>query len=64
VKEVRAVIDMGGDKSKDRGKRRLTREERLHEIEALKKEMRHASQLLEFEHAAYLRDRIRELEQQ
>jgi len=37
---------------------------RYHEIEALKKEMRHASALLEFEHAAYLRDRIRELEEQ
>ncbi len=64
MKDVRDVIDMGGTKTKDSSKRRLTREERLREIEALKKEMRHASQLLEFEHAAFLRDRIRELEQQ
>ncbi len=62
IKDVRDVIDMGG-KSKDRPKRHLTREERLREIETLKKEMRHASALLEFEHAAYLRDRIRELEE-
>ena len=64
VKDVREVIDMGGGKADDKPKRRLSREERLRQIEALKKEMRHASQLLEFEHAAYLRDRIRELEQQ
>ncbi len=64
IKDVRDVIDMGGKKSSEKPKRRMTREERLREIEALKKEMRHASQLLEFEHAAYLRDRIRELEQQ
>ncbi len=64
LKDVRDVIDMGGSKSSDKTKRRMTREDRLSEIEALKKEMRHASQLLEFEHAAYLRDRIRELESQ
>ncbi len=63
VKDVRDVIDMGGKKSNDKPKRKMTRDERLREIEALRKEMRHASQLLEFEHAAYLRDRIRELEQ-
>ncbi len=63
MKDVREVIDMGG-KTKARSARRLTKEERLREIEALKKEMRHASQLLEFEHAAYLRDRIRELEKE
>ena len=61
VKEVRDVIDMG-KKSKDKSSRRMTKEERRREIEALKKEMRHASQLLEFEHAAYLRDRIKALE--
>lgn len=63
-KDVREVIDMGGSKKREKSGRRLTREERLREIAALKKEMRHASQLLEFEHAAYLRDRIRELEQE
>ncbi len=64
VKDVREVIDMGGGKTKDRNGKRLTKEERIRQIEALKKEMRHASKLLEFEHAAYLRDRIKELEKQ
>ncbi|MBE6763252.1 MAG: excinuclease ABC subunit UvrB [Ruminococcaceae bacterium] len=64
VKDVREVIDMGGRKTGNKPVRRMTREERMREIEALKKEMRHAAQLLEFEHAAYLRDRIRELEEQ
>ena len=31
-------------------------------IEQLKREMKNAARLLEFEHAAYLRDRIKELE--
>ena len=64
VKAVRDVIDMGGKKSSDKPSRRMTKAERLLEIEALKKEMRHAAHLLEFEHAAYLRDRIRQLEEQ
>ena len=63
VKDVRDVIDMGGSKSKSAYSRSLTREERIVQIRQLKKEMQHAAQLLEFEHAAYLRDRIRELEQ-
>ncbi len=64
VKDVREIIDMGGSKTKDRQGKRLSREDRLKQIEALKKEMRHAAKLLEFEHAAYLRDQIKKLEEQ
>lgn len=63
IKDVRDVIDMGGKKT-DKPSRRMSREERLRTIEALTKEMKNASRLLEFEHAAYLRDRIRELKEE
>ncbi len=45
---------------KKKGKR-LTKAERLELIEQLTKEMKAAAKLLEFEHAAYLRDRIKQL---
>ena len=43
------------------GFRPLTEAEREKLIEQLTKEMRSAVKLLEFEHAAYLRDKIKEL---
>ena len=42
--------------------KKLSRAERAQMIDQLKKEMKNAAKLLEFEHAAYLRDRIAELE--
>ena len=39
-----------------------TRERRREMIEKLTKEMKAAAKLLEFEHAAYLRDKIKELQ--
>ncbi len=41
--------------------RKLTRAEREQRIEQLTREMRHAAKLLEFEHAAWLRDEIEKL---
>jgi sodium/pantothenate symporter len=41
---------------------RLPRNERIELIKQLTKEMQAASKLLEFEHAAYLRDKIKELQ--
>lgn len=65
VKDVRDVIEISvKDKSRDRGKKRLSRAERLQLIEELTKEMKNAARLLEFEHAAYLRDRIAELQRE
>ena len=42
--------------------KRLSKSERLKLIEEMTREMKNAAKLLEFEHAAYLRDRIQELQ--
>ena len=40
----------------------MNRKERLARIKELTEQMKEAAKLLEFEHAAYLRDKIRELQ--
>ena len=68
-KDVRDVLEIsaGAGKNGKGGKSaagvRLTRAEREELIRQLTKEMKNASRLLEFEHAAILRDRIKELQQ-
>ena len=63
VKEVRDVIEITAhDKKLDKPVRKLTKAERLKLIEELTKEMKNAARLLEFEHAAELRDRIKKLQ--
>jgi len=65
-KDVREVLEIsagGGKKTKNAKGMSLTRAEREELIRQLTKEMKHASKLLEFEHAALLRDRIKELQQ-
>jgi excinuclease ABC subunit B len=44
--------------------RKLTKLEREQRIEQLTREMKHAAKLLEFEHAAWLRDEIEKLKKQ
>ena len=65
-KDVRDVLEIsagtGKNHKNDKGMR-LTRTEREELIRQLTKEMKNASRLLEFEHAAILRDRIKELQQ-
>ena len=70
IKGVRDVIEIGvkeegRGKGKDKGKgsvsRRLTASEREQMIETLTREMKSAASKLEFEQAAFLRDRIRAL---
>ena len=61
-KEVRELIDIRTHKDVPKDLKKLSRAERMQMIESLKKEMKNAAKLLEFEHAAYLRDRIAELE--
>ncbi|MBQ2825796.1 MAG: excinuclease ABC subunit UvrB [Clostridia bacterium] len=65
VKEVRELIDISaGDDKNKKGKKqgkKLSASEREKEIETLTKEMRAAASALEFEKAAFLRDRINEL---
>ena len=62
-KDVREILEIS---SKDNvqekiAKRRLSQKEKNELIEKLTKEMRVAAKLLEFEHAAYLRDEIQKL---
>ncbi len=60
VKDVRAIIDMGvADNSKS--SKKLSYKEREKLIAQLTEDMKNAAQLLEFEHAAKLRDKIKKL---
>ena len=60
IKGVHDVIDLGKKEDKKK-KGKLTKEEKEKLIAELTKEMKGASAKLEFEKAAYLRDRIKEL---
>ena len=65
-KDVRDVLEISagaGKNGKNAKGMRLTRAEREELIRQLTREMKNASRLLEFEHAAILRDRIKELQQ-
>ena len=59
-KKVADIIEIG-KKAKPEKSKKLTRLERERMIENLTMEMREAAKTLEFEKAAYIRDRIREL---
>ncbi len=66
-KEVRDVLEisMPKDSGKSKGsssKKKLNKKEREAMIERLTMEMKNAAKLLEFEHAAYLRDKIKKLQ--
>ena len=59
TKDVREILEISSrDKS---GKKRMSREERQKLIIRLTEEMKAAAKILEFEHAAYLRDKIEKL---
>ena len=63
VKGIRSVLEITS-KSKvesKTGKKKLSAAERQQLIDRLTVEMKNAAQMLEFEHAAYLRDKIKEL---
>jgi len=63
VKAVHDVISLGAGSKKEaaKEKKKLTKAEREKLVEQLTKEMRQAAQKLEFEKAAFLRDKIKEL---
>ena len=61
TKKIADVIEITMGEGKKQGNKYLTREERARLIDSLTKQMRQASAMLEFEHAAYLRDRIKQL---
>lgn len=62
-KGVRDVLEISTHKNDKKDDAHLSAKEREALIERLTKEMRSAAKLLEFEHAAYLRDRIEKLRQ-
>lgn len=66
IKDIRDVIEIS-TKEEVKGKteqKRLTKKERDDLIAKLTIQMKEAAKLLEFEHAAYLRDKINELKEQ
>ena len=63
-KDVRDIIEISSKaETEKKATKKLSRREREELIEKLTKEMRAAAKILEFEHAAYLRDRIEKLRQ-
>ena len=70
IKDIRDVIEIGKSekdalkKNGKGGEKKLTRLEKERLIEQLTKQMKEASAKLEFEQAAYIRDRIKELRNQ
>lgn len=63
VKRVSDILEISSHKEEETGKKgkRLSAVERKQMIEKLTREMKAAAKLLEFEHAAYLRDKIKQL---
>lgn len=63
VKKVSDIIEITSHKEEGgkKKRRKLTASERKQTIEQLTKEMKEAAKLLQFEHAAYLRDKIKQL---
>ena len=64
IKKVADVIEItqhGEDGKREKLGKKLTKSEREHLINELTKQMKQAAKLLDFEQAAYLRDRIKEL---
>ena len=61
VKDIRDIIEIGKKTDKERPISKMSRVEREAEIKRLTAEMKQAAKILEFEHAAVLRDRIEKL---
>ncbi len=60
-KGVHDVLEISKKESVSKDIKKLTKKERLELISKLTKEMRNAAKILEFEHAAYLRDKIEKI---
>ncbi len=61
IKDVYDIIEIGSKVESDKPDRKLSAKERAELIERLTREMKQAAKILEFEHAAALRDRINKL---
>ncbi len=63
VKDIREILEISGThKAAKVDGRKLTRKEKEDLIARLTKEMKAAAKLLDFENAAYIRDKIRKLQ--
>ena len=60
-KDVRDIIEITSKDALDSNNKKMTAKERKVMIEKLTREMKEAARMLEFEHAAFLRDKILEL---
>lgn len=60
-KNVHDIIEISAKDKKDIGKKKLSPREKQALIDKLTLEMKNSARLLEFEHAAYLRDQIKKL---
>lgn len=63
-KDVREILEITSKEKLDGRKKRMPKKERELLILRLTKEMKEAAKMLEFEHAAYLRDKIEELKKE
>ncbi len=61
VKDVREILEISGRGADKQKNKRLTKLEKEKQIEILTRQMKEAAKLLEFEHAAMLRDKIKKL---
>ncbi|MBQ7991008.1 MAG: excinuclease ABC subunit UvrB [Oscillospiraceae bacterium] len=62
IKDVREVLEISTkEEVKHKAQKKLSRQEKQELIKELTAQMKEAAKLLEFEHAAYLRDKIKEL---
>ena len=61
IKDVRDIIEIGTKVKNEKPVSKMSRLEREAEIKRLTAEMKQAAKILEFEHAAYLRDKINKL---
>ncbi len=63
VKDVRAIIEMSSKPDDSKPIKKMSRAEKDKLIASLTAQMKEAAQMLEFEHAAHLRDRIAKLKE-
>lgn len=61
VKDIREIIEISAKSDEEKSIAKMSRKEREEMIIKLTAEMKAAAKILEFEHAAYLRDRIEKL---
>ena len=61
LEDIRDVIEISSKPTDEKSGKKLSRKEREELIARLTREMKNAAKLLEFEHAAYLRERIKAL---